>query len=209
MPSPCRTAIGLHCTGKSGGLAMENDEEGCAPPTADVANFEVAARGETACPRSPTRWTRSRSFAQRSATGRSGSCRPRNSRTRRRARRPRAADCSLTAADTWRVAIQDGSGDGDGGNLICWMGTPWGSSNGDGGNLIWWIGTPIGAVDAGPELTCDGCCSCSGCCGGAPGAAEATRSGGCHCSQGWAVVAMDGSCSGCCSGPASVAMAAW
>ena len=25
---------------------MENDEEGCAPPTADVADFEVAAHGE-------------------------------------------------------------------------------------------------------------------------------------------------------------------
>ena len=72
------------------------------------------------------------------------------------------------------------------------MGTPWGSGNGDGGNLIWSIGTPAGAVDAGPELTGDGCCSCSGCCGGAPGAAEAARSGGCHCSQGGAV---DGSCS--------------
>ena len=39
-------AVGLHRTSKSGGLAMENDEEGCAPPTADVADFEVAARGE-------------------------------------------------------------------------------------------------------------------------------------------------------------------
>ena len=74
------------------------------------------------------------------------------------------------------------------------MGTPWESGDGDGGNLIWWIGTPVGAVDAGSELTGDGCCSCSGCCGGAPG--EAARSGGCHCSQGWAVMAMDGSCSG-------------
>ena len=37
-------AVGLHGTGKSGGLAMENDEEGC-PPTADVADFEVVARG--------------------------------------------------------------------------------------------------------------------------------------------------------------------
>ena len=87
------------------------------------------------------------------------------------------------------------------------MGTPSESGDGDGRNLIWWIGTPAGAVDAGPELTGGGCCSCSGCCGvvpgsgsgccgGAPGAAEAARSGGCHCSQGWAVVAMDGSCSG-------------
>ena len=29
---------------------MENDEEGCAPPTADVADFEVAARGENNMP---------------------------------------------------------------------------------------------------------------------------------------------------------------
>ena len=28
---------------------MENDEEGC-PPTADVADFEVAARGENSMP---------------------------------------------------------------------------------------------------------------------------------------------------------------
>ena len=55
------------------------------------------------------------------------------------------------------------------------------------------------------ELTGDGCCSCSDCYSGAPGAAEAARSGGCHYSQGWAVVAMDGSC----SGPASAAKAAW
>ena len=39
-------AVGLHRTWKSGGLAMENVEEGCAPPTADVADFEVTARGE-------------------------------------------------------------------------------------------------------------------------------------------------------------------
>ena len=31
LPSPRRTALGLHRTEKSGGLAMENDEEGCAP----------------------------------------------------------------------------------------------------------------------------------------------------------------------------------
>ena len=43
-------AVGLHCTGKSAGLAMENDEEGCAPPTVDVADFEVAARGENSMP---------------------------------------------------------------------------------------------------------------------------------------------------------------
>ena len=44
-------AVGLHRTGKSGGLAMENDEEGCAPPpTADVADFEVAARVENNMP---------------------------------------------------------------------------------------------------------------------------------------------------------------
>ena len=43
-------AVGLHRTGKSGGLAMENDEEGCAPPTADVADFEVAACGENSMP---------------------------------------------------------------------------------------------------------------------------------------------------------------
>ena len=46
-------AVGLHRTGKSGGLAMENDEEGCAPPTADVADFEVAARGENSMPKIP------------------------------------------------------------------------------------------------------------------------------------------------------------
>ena len=50
LPSPRRTAVGLHRTEKSGGLAMENDEEGCAPPTADVADFEVAARGENSMP---------------------------------------------------------------------------------------------------------------------------------------------------------------
>ena len=43
-------AVGLHCTGKSGGLAMENVEEGCAPPTADVADFEVAAHEENSMP---------------------------------------------------------------------------------------------------------------------------------------------------------------
>ncbi|XBI57250.1 hypothetical protein VPH35_038692 [Triticum aestivum] len=32
MPSPRRTAVGLHCTKKSGGLSMENGEEGCTPP---------------------------------------------------------------------------------------------------------------------------------------------------------------------------------
>nr|XP_020186248.1 glycine-rich protein 1-like [Aegilops tauschii subsp. strangulata] len=87
------------------------------------------------------------------------------------------------------------------------MGTPWGSGDGDGGNLIWWIGTPAGAVDAGLELTGGGCCSAapgSGN-GGAPGAAEAARSGGCHCSQGGAMVAVDVSC----SGPANAAEAAW
>ena len=29
---------------------MENDEEGCVPPTADVADFEVTARGENSRP---------------------------------------------------------------------------------------------------------------------------------------------------------------
>ena len=29
---------------------MENDEEGCAPPTANVADLEVAARGENIMP---------------------------------------------------------------------------------------------------------------------------------------------------------------
>ena len=29
---------------------MENDEEGCAPPTGNVADFEVAARGESSRP---------------------------------------------------------------------------------------------------------------------------------------------------------------
>ena len=50
MPSPRRTAVGLHCTEKSGGLSMENDEEECASPTADVADVEVAARGENSKP---------------------------------------------------------------------------------------------------------------------------------------------------------------
>ena len=40
-------AVGLHHTGKSGGLAMENDEEGCAPPpTADVTDFDIFAEIE-------------------------------------------------------------------------------------------------------------------------------------------------------------------
>ena len=30
---------------------MENDEEGCAPPTADVADFEVTACGENNMPK--------------------------------------------------------------------------------------------------------------------------------------------------------------
>ena len=50
LPSPRRTTVGLHRTGKSGGLAMENDEEGCAPPTANVADLEVAARGGNSMP---------------------------------------------------------------------------------------------------------------------------------------------------------------
>ena len=50
MPSLCWTAVGLHRTGKSGGLAIENDEEGYAPPTAEVADFEVAARGKNNMP---------------------------------------------------------------------------------------------------------------------------------------------------------------
>ena len=53
LPSPRRTAVGLHRTEKSGGLAMENDEEGCAPPTANVADFEVAVRGENSMPKIP------------------------------------------------------------------------------------------------------------------------------------------------------------
>ena len=32
---------------------MENGEEGCAPPTADVADFEVAVRGENNMPKIP------------------------------------------------------------------------------------------------------------------------------------------------------------
>jgi len=32
-------------------------------------------------------------------------------------------------------AIQAGSGDGDGGNLICWMGTPW-DGGGTAGNEV-------------------------------------------------------------------------
>nr|XP_020160936.1 uncharacterized protein LOC109746220 [Aegilops tauschii subsp. strangulata] len=135
LPSPRRTAVGLHRTEKNGGLAMENDEEGCTP---QPSMSEIAAREENSMPKSPD-----------------------------------AADES------------EGSGDGDG------------------GNLIWWIGTPSSAVDARPELTGGGCCS------GAPGAAEAARSGGCHCSQGEVLVAVDGSCSGCCSGPASAAGTPW
>ena len=62
---------------------MENDE-GCAPPTADVADFEVAAWennmpaacGGNRMPKIPTQRMRSRSFAQRRATRMSGSCRP-------------------------------------------------------------------------------------------------------------------------------------
>ena len=46
-------AVGLHRTWKSGGLAMENDEEGCAPSTADVADFEVAACGGNRMPKIP------------------------------------------------------------------------------------------------------------------------------------------------------------
>jgi len=33
-------------------------------------------------------------------------------------------------------AIQAGSGDGDGRNLICWMGTPWDDSGADGNEVI-------------------------------------------------------------------------
>ena len=122
MPSPRRTAVGLHCTEKSGGLSMENGEEGCAPQPLMSQTLRSLSVGKTACPRSPTQRTRSKSVAQRSATWRSCSCRSRISRTRRRARRPRAAACSLAAADRWWVAIQAKSGDGDGWNLICWMG---------------------------------------------------------------------------------------
>ena len=32
---------------------MENDEEGCAPPTANVADLEVAARGGNRMPKIP------------------------------------------------------------------------------------------------------------------------------------------------------------
>ena len=105
---------------------MENDEKGCPPPQPPMSQTL----------RSLSVGMRSRSFAQRRATWRSGSCRPRISRTRRRARRPRAAACSLTAADTWRVAIQDGSGDGDGGDLICWMWTPWDGGGADGNEVV-------------------------------------------------------------------------
>ena len=52
LPSPRWMAVGLRGTGKSGELAMENDEEG-APPTADVADFEVAVRGENSMPKIP------------------------------------------------------------------------------------------------------------------------------------------------------------
>ena len=123
--------------------------------------------GETACPRAPTQRTRARSCAQRRATWRSASCRPRISRTRRRARRPRAAACSLTAADTWRVAIQDGSGDGEGGNRTCW------------------IGTQAGAVVAGPGLSGSG----AGCCSGAMAATGPSRGWDGHGNQGGAVAA--------------------
>ena len=53
MTSPRRMAVGLHRTEKSGGLALENDEEGCASPTTDVADFEVTARGENSMPKIP------------------------------------------------------------------------------------------------------------------------------------------------------------
>ena len=132
LPSPRWMAVGLHRREKSGGLPMENGEEGCAPQPPMLQTLRSLLAGKTTCLRSLTQWTRSRSFAQRSTTGRSSCCRPRISRTRRRARRPRAAACSLTAADTWRVVIQAGSGDGDGGDLICWMCTPWDGSGTDG-----------------------------------------------------------------------------
>ena len=32
---------------------MENGKEGCAPPTADVVDFEVAVRGENSMPKIP------------------------------------------------------------------------------------------------------------------------------------------------------------
>jgi hypothetical protein len=32
--------------------------------------------------------------------------------------------------------IQAGSGDGDGGNLICWMGTPWDGGGADGNEVV-------------------------------------------------------------------------
>ena len=62
---------------------MENGEEGCAPPTADVADFEVAVRGENNMPK-----------------------------------------------------IQDGSGDGDGRDLICWMWTPCDGGGADGNEVV-------------------------------------------------------------------------
>ena len=71
---------------------MENDEEGCAPPTADVADFEVGTRGENSMPAA-----------------------------RRGNRMPK---------------IQDGSGDGDGRDLICWMWMPWDGGGADGNEVV-------------------------------------------------------------------------
>ena len=93
---------------------MENDEEGCAPPTADVADFDVAARGENSMPaaRGGNRMPKIPDAADEIEVlcAAKGNLEERqlqttHLRTRRRARRPRAVACSLTAADTWRVAI--------------------------------------------------------------------------------------------------------
>ena len=89
----------------------------------------------------------------------------------------------------WWGAIQAGSGDGDGGNLICWMGSPW-----DGGGACW-IGTPAGAVVIGLELDCGETGSCSGCCSGAAGTADAAGAGGCQVGQAGVVAGGGGSCS--------------
>jgi hypothetical protein len=49
MPSPRRTAVGLHRREECGGFSIENDKEGSASPTA-AKNFEFAARVENCMP---------------------------------------------------------------------------------------------------------------------------------------------------------------
>ena len=77
MPSPRRMVAGPRCTGKRGGLSIENGEEGCASPTAAAANSEFAAHGgnnmsathgRNNMPKIPDVGMRSRSFAWRCTT---------------------------------------------------------------------------------------------------------------------------------------------